>query len=200
MINIAIFASGKGSNADNLCGHFMFHAGIRIALITSDRKAAGVFDVAAKYKIPSAHLSKEVLQSSTGILDLLTSHDIHFIVLAGYLKLMPVQIIHTYNNRILNIHPALLPNYGGKGMFGRHVHQAVFDAHDTETGITIHLVNEEYDKGTIVFQTAVKLNQEDTPDQIAAKVHQLEMKFLPGVVEKWILESPPKNSLRLVII
>ena len=189
MNTIAIFASGKGSNADAICSYFTNHATIKVGCIFSDRKAAGVFDVALKHTIPSVYITKELLQSPQQFLSMLNSYNITFIVLAGYLKLMPVEIIAVYKNRIINIHPALLPKYGGKGMFGMHVHEAVYNAQDKETGITIHQVNEEYDKGAIIFQAKVVLEKTDTPKNITEKIHLLEMLHFPREIEKVVLES-----------
>ena len=186
MFNIAIFASGKGSNADNICTYFKNHPSIKVSCILSDRKEAGVFSVAASHHIPSVYLSKELLQAPKEILTILHSHQIHFIVLAGYLKLMPVEIINAYKNKIINIHPALLPKYGGKGMYGMKVHEAVCSAGETQTGITIHHVNEHYDEGDIVFQAKVIVEKTDTPGMVAEKIHNMEMKHLPEVIEELI--------------
>lgn len=190
MINkVAIFASGKGSNAANICGYFKNHPSISIACVLSDRKAAGVFQVATDYQLPSFYLSKELLTQPNNILAILRSHQISFIVLAGYLKLMPVEIIKEYKDRIINIHPALLPKFGGKGMFGMFVHEAVHHANETETGITIHYVDEQYDKGDIIFQAKVNIEQPDTPQSIAKKIHALEMEHFPKVIEEIIMHS-----------
>ena len=192
MIRLAIFASGKGSNADAICGYFNNHSTIKVSCILSDRKSAGVFGVALKHQVPSIYLSKEELQFPEKIIALLRLHDVGFIILAGYLKLMPVEIITAFKNKIINIHPALLPKYGGKGMFGMHVHQAVCEAQEVETGITIHQVNEEYDKGAIIFQTKVALLTTDTPQTIAAKIHDLEMKNFARVIEEWVMKEDKK--------
>lgn len=189
MICIAIFASGKGSNADRICRYFKNHASIKVACIVSDRKVAGVFEVAAVHQISTVYLSKELLQSPTKVLELLWLYSVDFIVLAGYLKLMPVEIINAYKNKIINIHPALLPKFGGKGMFGMHVHEAVYNAQETETGITIHQVNEQYDKGDIIFQARVPLKKTDTPQSIAEKIHSLEMKHFAVEIEKLLLKE-----------
>ena len=190
MINkVAVFASGKGSNADNICRYFKHHATIRVDCILSDRKAAGVFQVAADHQVPAFYLSKELLQQPQAILAILRSQQINFIVLAGYLKLMPLEIISVYKKRIINIHPALLPKYGGKGMFGMFVHEAVHNADEAETGITIHHVNEHYDKGDIIFQTKVKVEKTDTPHSIASKIHDLEIKYYPKVIEETVLAN-----------
>ncbi len=186
MFNIAIFASGKGSNADNICTYFNNHPSIKVGCILSARKEAGVFIVAEKHYIPSVYLSKELLQAPTKLLEILQSYQIQFIVLAGYLKLMHVEIINAYKNKIINIHPALLPKYGGKGMYGMKVHEAVCNAGETETGITIHHVNEHYDKGDIVQQIKTSINPTDSPALVAEKIHKLEMEYFPKVIEELI--------------
>ena len=189
MIDVAIFASGKGSNADNICSYFKNNHLIKIGCIFSDRKAAGVFDVAAKHRVSAVYLSKELLNDPEKILAELLSHKIRFIVLAGYLRLMPVAIINAYRNRIINIHPALLPKYGGKGMYGMKVHEAVCNAQENETGITIHHINEHYDEGDIIFQAKVNIDKEDSPQRIAEKVHQLEKDFFSKEIEKFIMKN-----------
>lgn len=187
MVNLAIFASGKGTNADNICKYFKNHPGIKVSCILSDRKAAGVFEVATKYRVPVVHLSKEMLHQPDKMLEILNEHAIDFIVLAGYLKLIPLEIINAYPNKIVNIHPALLPKYGGKGMFGMKVHEAVCNAQEKETGITIHYVDAQYDEGDIIFQTRVIVEQTDTPETVAEKIHALEITYFPKVIEELIL-------------
>ncbi len=189
MTQIAIFASGQGSNADTICRYFKHHPTIKVSCILSDRKAAGVFNVAALHKVPSVYLSKDLLMDPPCILKILSTYNINFIVLAGYLRLVSVDLINAYKGKIINIHPALLPKYGGKGMFGRHVHEAVHNAHESETGITIHHVNEHYDMGDIIFQAKVALQEHDKVEDIAAKIHQLEMKNYPKVIEDCIINS-----------
>lgn len=186
MVNIAIFASGKGSNADNICNYFKNHSSIKVSCILSDRKEAGVFGIAVRHQVPSVYLSGELLQSPEKILAVLHSYQIRFIVLAGYLKLMPAEIINEYKNRIINIHPALLPKYGGKGMYGMKVHESVCKAGEKETGISIHYVNEHYDEGDIIYQKKVIIEPTDLPQHIAEKIHRLEMEYFPKVIEKWI--------------
>lgn len=185
MLNIAIFASGKGSNADNLAQYFNLnhHSIAKVNLILSDRKLAGVFEVAASYSIDAVYLSPQLLQNPSSILKILQEHKIHFIVLAGYLKLMSIEIIEAFPKRMINLHPALLPKFGGKGMYGMKVHQAVVDSGEKETGISIHYVNEHYDKGDIIFQATTRVDKEDSPKQIAEKIHVLEQIHLPKVTE-----------------
>ena len=185
MLNIAIFASGKGSNADSLTRYFNLnhHPIARINLILSDRKLAEVFEVAKSYSIDAVYLSPQLLQNPSSILKILQEHKIHFIVLAGYLKLIPIEIIEAFPKRMINLHPALLPKFGVKGMYGMKVHQAVVDSGEKETGISIHYVNAHYDKGDIIFQAKTTIDNEDTPIQIAEKIHVLEQIHLPRVVE-----------------
>ena len=203
MVNVAIFASGKGSNAANICHYFKNHASIKVSCIFSDRKAAGVFEVAEDYGVESVYLSpqpplskerkvsdaRQVEASAENILAMLDLYKISFIVLAGYLKLMPAEIINAYRNRIINIHPALLPKYGGRGMYGMRVHEAVCMTGEEETGITIHHVDEKYDEGDIIFQAKVKVERTDLPEQVAAKVHVLEMEHFPKVIEDLIVKK-----------
>ena len=184
--NIAIFASGKGSNADNICKYFKNHPSVQIALIVSDRKEAGVFDIAEKHHVPSLHINKAGWTDTTFLLQSLKELHIDFIVLAGFLKLIPPSLIAHFPGKIINIHPALLPSYGGAGMYGHYVHEAVHAAGETETGITIHYVDEHYDKGDVIFQARVALNRSDTPEDIAARIHTLEMKHFPSVIESLI--------------
>jgi phosphoribosylglycinamide formyltransferase-1 len=183
MKRIAIFASGKGSNAANICNYFRNHESISVALICSDRKQAGVFDVANINDVESVYLSKEILGQPSTLVSLLKSKEIDFIVLAGFLKLIPRELVENFRGKIINVHPALLPKFGGHGMFGMHVHEAVAAAQETETGITIHHVNEQYDEGDIIFQARTKIDQGDSPSRIAEKIAKLEMEFFPKVIE-----------------
>lgn len=188
MKNLAIFASGKGSNADNICNYFTDHQSIHINLIVSDRKHAGVFDVAKKYDVESLYINKDGWQQPEHLLNELQKRKIGFIVLAGFLKLIPAALIHAYDKKIINIHPALLPKHGGKGMFGMYVHEAVYHAKEKETGISIHFVDEHYDEGDIIFQAKTNIDPEDSTTAIAKKIHQLEMKYFPKVIEDVILK------------
>jgi len=186
MKTLALFASGKGSNADNICSYFKDHSDIQVGLICSDRKEAGVFSVAEKHHVNSIYLSKSFIQNPAQIVDLLKDHHIDYIILAGYLKLIPKELTEAFKGRIINIHPALLPNFGGKGMFGMHVHEAVAASGVSETGITIHHVNEHYDEGAIIFQARTALDKNDTPQTIAKKIAALEMDNFPRVIEELI--------------
>lgn len=188
MEQIAIFASGRGSNADRLCQLFKHHPSARIRLIACDQETAGVYDIAREHKVRAIHLNLELRKNHGALLKLLQDEGITFIVLAGYLRLLPPTIVHAYPKRIINLHPALLPKFGGKGMHGMHVHEAVFAAKEKETGITIHYVNEKYDEGAIIAQYKVALNSDDTPQEIAAKIAQLEAQYFPTCVEALIIE------------
>jgi phosphoribosylglycinamide formyltransferase-1 len=179
---IAILASGSGTNAEKIMEYFQNSQKGEVVLVASNKKDAFVLERAKKFEVPTLIFSKSELE--TGILtEKLLTLKIDFVVLAGFLLKIPDNLIQAFPNQIVNIHPALLPNYGGKGMYGAHVHQAVKDAGDAETGITIHLVNEHYDEGKIIFQAAVPVLPSDTPDDIAQKVHQLEHKYFPNVIE-----------------
>ena len=186
MEKIAILASGKGSNADRLCQLFKQHPSALIHLIACDQETAGVYEIAREHKVQAIHLNLELRKNHGALLNLLQDEGITFIVLAGYLRLIPSTIVHAYPKRIINLHPALLPKFGGKGMHGMHVHEAVYAAQEKETGITIHYVNEKYDEGTIIAQYKVALNSDDTPQQIAAKIAKLEAKCFPLCVEEVI--------------
>jgi phosphoribosylglycinamide formyltransferase 1 len=196
MTNIAIFASGTGSNARRILEHFQNHPTIRVALVASNRKAAGVLDIAAEFGVETFVIHKNMLSQIETHPDLpekLTQLGIDYIVLAGFLVLMPQQLVHRYDGRIFNIHPALLPKFGGQGMYGKHVHEAVHAAAETETGITIHFVNEFYDKGAVLFQAKTPISVQDMPADIARKVLTLEHHYYPQVIEKQIFKDILKN-------
>ncbi len=182
MKRIAIFASGKGSNADSLCTYLVNHASIKVELILSDRKEAGVFAVAEKHGVQAIYLNKELLTNPDQVVALLKEHHIDVLVLAGYLKLVPKEWIAAYPRKVFNLHPALLPKFGGKGMYGMHVHRAVAAAGEKETGITIHEVNEHYDEGKIIFQARTAVEPTDSPERIAEKIAALEKEFFAKVI------------------
>jgi phosphoribosylglycinamide formyltransferase-1 len=185
---IAILASGSGTNAENIIKHFSKSKNINISLILSNNKNAYVLERAKKYNIPAFVFSKNELNQDF-IKNLLFSFSIDYIVLAGFLLLIPEKIISTYRNRIINIHPALLPKYGGKGMYGDNVHKSVIENKEDKSGITIHFVNEKYDEGQIIFQDFCKVEQFDTIDSLAKKIHQLEYENFPKEIEKVILSK-----------
>ncbi|MDD3686719.1 MAG: phosphoribosylglycinamide formyltransferase [Bacteroidales bacterium] len=183
-VNIALFASGSGSNVENIHNYFVSSEHIKIACVLCNKPDAYVFERATRLKLDFLLFNRSDF-AENGIVDTYLSEKyINFIVLAGFLWLIPEWMVKKYPNRIINIHPALLPKYGGKGMYGDNVHKAVHENKETETGITIHFVNEHYDEGNIIYQHKVKIDATDTPDSIATKVHELEYKFFPTIIEK----------------
>jgi phosphoribosylglycinamide formyltransferase-1 len=190
MIHIAIFASGTGSNARKIVEHFSHRDDIAVNLIVTNKKDAKVLELAQDYDgMCSFVLDKDYFYNSRDLINVLQQEEVDYIVLAGFLWLLPPHLIKKYPNRILNIHPALLPKFGGKGMYGILVHKAVKEAHEKESGPTIHLVNEEYDKGEILFQASVDVGLTDSIEDIAAKVLKLEHKHYAPVIEKYILSQ-----------
>ena len=186
MVNVAIFASGNGSNAENIANYFSDNNNISITLIVSNKSDAYVHERAKKLRIPSVSFNKIEFADGIKILKTLKDYKIDFIVLAGFLLKVPDSILESYPECIINIHPALLPKHGGRGMYGDRVHQAVKNAGDLETGITIHYINENYDEGDIIFQSFCDVLPEDTPDDIANKVHALEYEHYPKVIEETV--------------
>lgn len=178
---IAIFASGKGSNAKAIIDHFKQSETITVTMIASNNPNAGVLEIARQNNIDTLVFTKEDLQNETYFLEQLS--DIDFIALAGFLWLIPPYLVKHFPNRIINIHPALLPKFGGKGMYGMRVHEAVYNAKEAETGITIHFVNEHYDEGSYIVQQKAMINKDDTPQTIADKVLQLEHQFYPLCIQ-----------------
>jgi len=183
-MNIAVFASGRGSNFQAILN--AIDAGVlpaRLALLISNKSDAGAFEIAHKHNIPTKHLSQNMFSSeeafADAMLEVLEKYHTEFIVLAGYLKKIPVQIIRQYRNRIINVHPALLPSFGGSGMYGHYVHEAVIASGEKVSGATIHLVDEEYDRGPIVLQKSLSIATDDTPDSLAVKVLKIEHEILP---------------------
>jgi formyltetrahydrofolate-dependent phosphoribosylglycinamide formyltransferase len=189
MIQIAIFASGAGSNALRLMEHFKQHQQIKIALLVSNKAGAGALHHASNHGISTLVIERERFFNGDTYMPELKSAGIDFIVLAGFLWKIPQALIQAYPQRIVNLHPSLLPQYGGKGMYGKHVHEAVIAAGDEESGITIHFVDEQYDHGATIFQAMCPVDKNDTPETLAAKIHLLEHKHLPIVVENVILDS-----------
>lgn len=183
---IAIFASGSGTNAEEIFKKFENHPDAEVCMLLSNNAHAYVLQRAAKYDIPSTIFNRDTFRNSMEIVDLLKSEKIDLVVLAGFMWLFPENLIKALPNQIINIHPALLPKYGGKGMYGMHVHEAVKNNAEKETGITIHYVNKRYDEGQIIFQASCSLSREDTPETIADKVHSLEHEHYPQVIENLI--------------
>ncbi len=188
MNKIAIFASGSGTNAENLINFFKGNKKIEISYIFSNNKNAYVIQRAKNHDIKHYIFSRTEFYNTTNILQILQNNNIDFIVLAGFLWLIPDYLIKSYPDRIINIHPALLPKYGGKGMYGMNVHKAVIENNEKETGITIHYINNEYDKGNIIFQAKCPVNKDDTAETIAKKVHALEYEHFPKIVKKIITD------------
>lgn len=186
MINIAIFASGSGTNAENIISHFKASKKVKIKILLSNKSTAFALERAKRNNIPTLVFSAEELRNTTIIDDVLESLDIDLIILAGFLALVPKRIVDKYQGAILNIHPALLPAYGGKGMYGDNVHKAVVAAGEKESGITIHQVNENFDDGDIIFQAKCSLSPQDSAESLAAKIHELEQEHFPSVIEQFI--------------
>jgi phosphoribosylglycinamide formyltransferase-1 len=184
--NIAILASGAGSNAQKIIDYFSGRRDISVRLIVSNKQDAGVLNIARAAAIDTLIVTRNSFYSSTDLLAELDKHKIDFIVLAGFLWLIPTYLIQQYPDRIINIHPALLPKYGGKGMYGHFVHEAVHLAKDAYSGITIHIVNEKYDEGSIVFQDRCEILPSDQPEDIAKKVQILEHTHYPMVIDQLV--------------
>ena len=188
LTHIAIFVSGSGSNCENLIRHFEHSDVANCALVVSNKPDAYALTRAERLGVPTAVVCKEELNNPDVMLPLLQKHDINFIVLAGFLPLVPLYLVNAFPRRIINLHPALLPKYGGKGMYGMHVHEAVKAAGEKETGMTVHWVSRICDGGEIIAQFSTPLSPEDTPDDIAAKEHVLEQKYFPQTIERIISE------------
>ena len=186
IVRVAIFASGAGTNAQRIIDHFRSHPFIKIALIVSNKPDAGVTLIASKERIPCTILVREQFFHTDFYLEELRRAEIDFIVLAGFLWKIPLNLIRSFPERIINIHPALLPRYGGKGMYGARIHEAVINAGDLESGITIHYVDELYDHGRVIFQARCDIERGETPESLASKVHQLEYKWFPQKIEEVI--------------
>lgn len=184
MKRIVIFASGSGSNAENIISFFSEKSQAEVVAVLTNKSAAVVLERCDRLGVPGFYFNKPAFRESDAVLRLLKGLDADLIVLAGFLWKVPTHLIEAFPNKIINIHPALLPKYGGKGMYGDRVHQAVKDNKETETGITIHYVNENYDEGAIIFQAKTKVEASDTPESIAQKVHRLEYEHFPQVIEK----------------
>ena len=184
MINLAIFVSGGGTNCENIIRYFEGSDQVNIALVISNRSDAYALIRAERLKVKSMVIGKQKLNDEAFVMGVMREHQIDFIVLAGFLLMVPNFLIDAYPRRIINIHPALLPEFGGKGMWGHHVHEAVKAAGKTETGMTVHYVSEVCDGGEIIAQFSTPISPDDTPDDIAAKEHVLEMKYFPQVIEE----------------
>lgn len=186
---VAVLASGSGTNAEEIFKYFRNHPSIQVVLLLSNNPLAYALERAKKYNIPSKVFTRSEFRESEEVLIWLQKRSVTHLVLAGFMWLVPDYLIKSYPHHIINIHPALLPKFGGKGMYGMHVHEAVQAAGEKETGITIHEVNERYDEGKILFQAKCEVSPSDTADEIANKVHQLEYQHYPSIIEEWISKS-----------
>ena len=190
--NLAIFASGSGTNAENIGKYFSSHSEIAVEAILSNKSDAGVHHRAEKLGIASSTFSRETFKQDSFLEKL---EGIDYIILAGFLWLIPAYLIEAFPNKIINIHPSLLPKFGGKGMYGSRVHEAVIETGEKESGITIHLVNEHYDEGKVLFQAKCEIEAGETPDSLAQKIHVLEYEHFPKVIENYVLEGVNKKHL-----
>ncbi|MDR3252179.1 MAG: phosphoribosylglycinamide formyltransferase [Tannerella sp.] len=189
MKKIALFASGSGTNAENIIRYFEGNADVEVALVVSNKSEAFVHERAQRLGVPSVTHTNAEFRESMSVLYTLNNFGIDFVALAGFMYLLPPAIIDTYRNRIVNIHPSLLPKYGGKGMYGHHVHEAVVAAGEKQSGITIHYVDKHYDEGDIVFQAKCEVLPTDTPADVERKIHQLEYLHYPRVIESILKEK-----------
>lgn len=188
MKKIALFASGNGTNVQQIAEYFKNNNNVKIELIIVNKKDAYVRQRARDLGIEDIYFNREDFYNSNKVLDILKEKKIDFIVLAGFLWMVPQNILDNFPNSIINIHPALLPKYGGKGMYGHHVHEAVITNKEKESGITIHYVNDHYDEGQIIFQAKCEIMPNDTADDLAEKIHLLEKEYFPKIIES-VLES-----------
>lgn len=186
MTNIAIFVSGTGSNCENIIRYFSGNSDIKTALVLSNKAEAFALTRAKQFGIPTEVMTKNEFNDGKSLPDMMDRYAIDFIVLAGFLLMVPPFLIERYPRHIINIHPALLPKYGGKGMYGHHIHEAVRANNETETGITIHYVSDVCDGGEIIFQASTPVSPKDTPDDIAANVQRLEQQHFPKIIEDTI--------------
>jgi len=185
MKNIAIFASGEGTNAENLFNYFNNDKRVKFKLVVTNNDSAGIVERAESHKKNVQIISKTALNEYTSqIIEFLKTENIDLIVLAGFLLKIPEQMVQAFPNQIINIHPSLLPKFGGKGMHGMNVHKAVIENKETESGITIHFVNEEYDKGEVILQAKCLVESNDTPESLSQKIRKLEFEYLPKAIEK----------------
>ena len=185
-VKIAIFGSGNGTNAQRISEYFAENKDISVDCIVYDHKDAYIAVRAANLGIEASYFSKKEFNGGDTVLEYLKHRKIDYIILAGFLLLVPGNILEAYHDRIVNIHPALLPKYGGKGMYGENVHKAVIENREQESGITIHVVDSEYDHGKVLFQARCAVTPDDTPETLAQKIHQLEQRHFPEVIEQWI--------------
>ena len=194
MKKIAVFASGSGSNAENIAKYFADNQSVSVVLVVSNNPLAGVHERVGRLGIPSVTYTNDELSEGSKIIQKLLEYEVDWLILAGYLKKIPEIMLNAFPQKIVNIHPALLPKYGGKGMYGMRVHEAVVAACDCESGITIHYVNENYDEGQIIFQARCPVIPSDTPEDVAAKIHALEYKYYPEVIAMLVSRESASHS------
>jgi phosphoribosylglycinamide formyltransferase 1 len=190
MKRIAIFASGTGTNARNIINYFHQNPDVNVECIIVNNPKAKVIDIANEANVPYYFISKKDLSESDRVIELMKKSEIDLIVLAGFLRLIPQNLLEEYPNRIINIHPALLPKHGGSGFYGMKVHESVIKAKEKESGITIHFLNEKFDDGEIIFQKSVPVEENDTAESVAQKIHQLEYEYYPKVIEEVLSKLP----------
>jgi phosphoribosylglycinamide formyltransferase-1 len=188
MKRIAIFASGKGSNAEAVMNYFKNSSAVKVTRVISNKNDAPVLAKAKSNTIPLMVVNKKLQLESQEFIDFLLAEKIDLIVLAGFLLLLPAKLVNAFHNKIINIHPALLPKYGGKGMYGTYVHEAVIKNREKESGITIHYVNEHFDEGEIIFQATCNVDTDDTAESLQKKINLLELEHYPSVIEKLLLQ------------
>lgn len=193
MTNIAIFASGSGSNAQRIMEYFQDSKDIKVSLLLSNNKSAYALERAKAFNVPTFTFDKQAFCNSDAVVDELKANNISWVILAGFLWLIPKNLVRAFPHKIINIHPALLPKYGGKGMYGHFVHEAVVAAKENESGISIHYVDENYDEGQIIFQAKCNINPDDSPETVAKKVLTLEHQHFPVVIENLIKKSLKNN-------
>lgn len=188
-VNLALFASGSGSNAEAIIRHFEGHSKVKVSLIVSNKPNAGVIERANRLQIPFHIVPKADFNNPNSILEILDKHEVDWIILAGWLLLIPEYLVAKFENGIINIHPALLPKFGGKGMYGRHVHDAVLAAGEKDSGITIHFVNKHFDEGAVIAQYSVPIKKSDDVNDVEGKVRELELQNYSQVIEKTVLSN-----------
>ena len=184
MKKLAIFGSGAGSNAENICVYFNNSSDIKVVMMCTNRKDAFIVERAEKLKIPMVFTSKTELENFDDLAKILARYKVDYIILAGFLLKIPSKMIEQYPNKIINIHPALLPKYGGKGMYGENIYKAVLENKETESGISVHFVNQNYDEGKIIFQKSFSLSPDENLESLTAKIHELEQSLFPKIIEK----------------
>ena len=186
--HLAIFASGSGTNADAIISYLTDRKTAEVSLIVTNKTDAGVIQIAKKHQVPVLVINKEQMFDSGYFLAELQKHSVNWIILAGFLLLIPEYLVKAFESKMVNIHPALLPKFGGKGMYGKHVHQAVLDSKEQQSGISIHFVTEEYDEGKIIFQAETKIEEGESIETLEKKIHQLEHEHYPVIIEKLVTQ------------